>query len=64
MAGVVVVFPLLPPRLTVAGFDEEPSLTAITVTTAPGCRGSGSLGLYAEEERAPPITFAVLCIHI
>jgi hypothetical protein len=27
LAGVVVVFPLLPPMLTVAGFDEDPSLT-------------------------------------
>jgi hypothetical protein len=27
LAGVVVVFPLLPPILTVAGFDEDPSLT-------------------------------------
>ena len=27
LAGVVVVFPLLPPILTVAGFDDDPSLT-------------------------------------
>ena len=25
LAGVVVVFPLLPPILTVAGFDDDPS---------------------------------------
>ena len=27
LAGVVVVFPLLPPILTVAGFADDPSLT-------------------------------------
>ena len=27
LAGVVVVFPLLPPILTVAGFDDDPSRT-------------------------------------
>ena len=29
LAGVVVVFPPLPPMLTVAGFDEDPNLTII-----------------------------------
>ena len=64
LAVLASVASVLAGIVTIASYLSGEDVALPPSQIAPGCRGSGSLGLWAGEERAPPITFAVLCIHI